>query len=219
MAKIIKVGSQAVTPNKIANPFRTSRTSTTNPFKYNNFEGNTLPFEIAADVFTTTKKGNTNRFKMIASSVTGSMNKMKSNIAEPIVNFVKRVRENVSSAWAYAKNTNISDIPVIKKANEVLNTPIHVPALDKATEILNKPIRIEALDIMASKMANVKEGVASKMGVLNKDVMDVTKDLATKWEATIAKVSFQGKQKYSTMSVSELENAWKEIDALEGGIA
>ena len=94
-----------------------------------------------------------------------------------------------------------------------------MPALDKATEILNKPIRIEALDIMASKMANVKEGVASKMGVLNKDVMDVTKDLATKWEATIAKVSFQGKQKYSTMSVSELENAWKEIDALEGGIA
>ena len=39
MAKIIKVGSQNLTPNKIANPFKTSRTSTTNPFKYNNFEG------------------------------------------------------------------------------------------------------------------------------------------------------------------------------------
>ena len=48
MAKIIKVGSQSITPNKIANPFRTSRNSTTNPFKYSNFEGNTLQF---ADVF------------------------------------------------------------------------------------------------------------------------------------------------------------------------
>ena len=59
MAKIIKVGSQKITPNKIANPFRTSRNSTTNPFKYSNFQGNTLPFEYA-DVFGGAKS-NTNK--------------------------------------------------------------------------------------------------------------------------------------------------------------
>ena len=103
MAKIIKVGSQNLTPNKIANPFRTSRNSTTNPFKYSNFQGNTLPFEYA-DVFGGAKS-NTNKLRMIASSVAGSMNKMKSSIAEPIINFVNRVSENISSAWQYAKVT------------------------------------------------------------------------------------------------------------------
>ena len=157
MAKIIKVGSQAVTPNKIANPFRTSRTSTTNPFKYNNFEGNTLPFEIAADVFTATKTGKTNRFKMVASSVTGSMNKMRTNIAEPIVNFVRRVRENVSSAWAYAKNTNISDVPGIKQVKDSLRMDTVKAGVDRFVDVMNTPIHIEALDIMASKMAEIKE--------------------------------------------------------------
>ena len=136
---------------------------------------------------------------------------------EPIVNFVRRVRENVSSAWTYAKNTNVSDIPAIKKANEVLNAPIHVPAIDKAVEVLNKPIHIEALDIMASKMAGMKEGITSKMGVLNRDVLDVTKELATKWETTVAKVSFKGKQKYSNMTVAELETHLAAALA-EGGI-
>ena len=83
MAKIIKVGSQTITPNKIANPFKTTRTSTTNPFKYNNFEGNTLQF---ADVFEgfkpSFKAAPVNKMRMIASSVTGSMNKIKSSIPE-----------------------------------------------------------------------------------------------------------------------------------------
>ena len=219
MAKIIKVGSQAVTPNKIANPFRTSRTSTTNPFKYNNFEGNTLPFEIAADVFTATKTGNTNRFKMVASSVAGSMNKMRTNIAEPVINFVRRVRENVSSAWTYAKNTNISEVPGFKQINESLKMETVRAGVDRFVEVMNTPIHIEALDIMASKMSEIKDGLSSKMEFLNKDVLDVTKELATKWEATLSKVSFQGKQKYANMTVAELENAWREVDALEGGIA
>ena len=48
MAKIDKVSGFNL-GQKIANPFKTSRSmSTPNPFKYSNFEGNTLPF---ADVF------------------------------------------------------------------------------------------------------------------------------------------------------------------------
>ena len=109
----------------------------------------------------------------------------------------------------------------IKKANEVLNTPIQMPAIDKAVgktvEILNKPIHIEALDIMASKMSGMKEGITSKMGILNRDVLDVTKELATKWETTVAKVSFKGKQKYSNMTVAELETHLATALA-EGGI-
>ena len=220
MAKIIKVGSQnpTFTPAKTrkANSIQTHRNSNevTNPFKFTNFEGNTLQF---ADVFEGFKPRSTSKLRMIATSATGSMNKMKSSIAEPIVNFVRRVRENVSSAWTYAKNTNISDVPVFKRANEILNTPINMPAVDKVVEVMNKPIRIEALDIMASKMAGIKEGVASRMEFLNRDVMDVTKELATKWEATIAKVSFRGSQKYSNMTVAELETHLAAALA-EGGI-
>ena len=47
MSKINNVGLNL--GQKIANPFKTSRNITTpNPFKYSNFEGNSLPF---ADVF------------------------------------------------------------------------------------------------------------------------------------------------------------------------
>jgi hypothetical protein len=63
---------------------------------------------------------------MVASSVTGSMTKIKSNIAEPIVNFVNRVRTGVSNAWDYAKNTNISDVPVIKSTSEGLKNGVKV---------------------------------------------------------------------------------------------
>jgi hypothetical protein len=70
---------------------------------------------------------------------------------------------------------------------------------------------------MASKMTNIREGVASKMEVLNRDVLDVTKDLATKWETAISKVSFQGRQKYSSMTVAELETHFAAALA-EGGI-
>ena len=106
MAKIIKVAPATHTPS-VANPFRTSRNSTTNPFKYSNFEGNTLQF---ADVFEGFEPKKVNKLKMIASSVAGSMNKIKSSITEPIAQFVGRVRSGISSAWDYAKNTNISDI-------------------------------------------------------------------------------------------------------------
>ena len=120
MAKIIKVGSQNITPNKIANPFRTSRNSTTNPFKYNNFEGTTLPFELAADVFEGFKPQSTNKLRMIASSVTGSMTRMKNGITEPIVNFVRRVGSGISQAWTYAKETPFSQVYGIRHINSAV---------------------------------------------------------------------------------------------------
>ena len=92
---------------KIANPFKTSRSmSTPNPFKYSNFEGNTLPF---ADVFEGFENKNVSKVRMISSSVMGSMTKFRSSITEPIVNFVNRIGAGISSAWDYAKNTTVTD--------------------------------------------------------------------------------------------------------------
>lgn len=114
MSKINNVGLNL--GQKIANPFKTSRNITTpNPFKYSNFEGNSLPF---ADVFDGFEQKKVNKLKMISSSVAGSMTKMKSLLPESIVNFVNRVRGGISSAWNYAKNTNISDIAGIKNISD-----------------------------------------------------------------------------------------------------
>ena len=111
MAQIIKVGSQSFTPNKVAGTIRTARNSTTNPFQDVNFEGNTLQF---ADVFEGFESGNVSRLKMIASSVVGSMYKVRKSIAESVMVFANRVKSHVSSAWNYATNTNFSEIPAIK---------------------------------------------------------------------------------------------------------
>ena len=123
MAKIIKVGSQnpTFTSQKVqkASPIHTHRNSNdvTNPFKFTNFEGNTLQF---ADVFEGFKPQSSSRLRMIASSAAGAMNKIKSAIPESIANFVRKVKTGVTSAWShvnnawdYAKNTNISDVPGI----------------------------------------------------------------------------------------------------------
>ncbi|MBE7711328.1 MAG: hypothetical protein E7Z92_04220 [Cyanobacteria bacterium SIG31] len=200
MAKIIKVGSQNITPNKIANPFRTSRNSTTNPFKYNNFEGNTLPFELAADVFkSSTQK--TNKLRMIASSVTGSMTRMKSSITEPIVNFVKRVGGGISSAWTYAKETPISQVPGIRHMNEAVGS--------MNAKIVNK---------LSSMHEEMSSRVSSRMEAVSTSITEFGNDMRTQWNALIAKLP--SRQHYTADTpVSELENAWKEIIALEGGIA
>jgi hypothetical protein len=137
MAKIIKIGSQnsLFTP-KAANLSKTSRVGhSTNPFKFNDFEGNTLNMNsyVSADIFESSKN---NKLRMIASSVTGSMNKIKNSITEPIVNFVNRVYGGITNgvskvcdctknAWNYAKNTNV-EIPGMKTLGEVLNKPIHL---------------------------------------------------------------------------------------------
>lgn len=159
MAKINNVGLNL--GQKIANPFKTSRNSTTNPFKYSNFEGNTLQF---ADVFEGFEpQKNTSKLKMISSSVAGSMTKLTSLLPESIVNFVNRVRDGISNAWNYAKNTNISDVKGIKAINNVMNADI--------------------MDIgkgISSSISNMGKGISDKMSFLNKDVVEVGKDLSNK---------------------------------------
>ena len=128
MAKIIKVGSQNPTftsgKAKKASHIHTQRNSNevTNPFKFTNFEGNTLQF---ADVFEgfkpSFKSTHANKLRMIASSVTGTMSKIKSSIPESIANFVGRIRERASMM-----KHDFLERPMIKKANEVLFTPIYV---------------------------------------------------------------------------------------------
>lgn len=108
MAKIQKI--ELNLSQKIANPFRTTRKSTTNPFKYSNFEGNTLQF---ADVFEGFEPQKISKLKMISASVAGTMTKIRSSITEPIVNFVNRMRTDISNGWNVTKdimNMDIADI-------------------------------------------------------------------------------------------------------------
>ena len=169
MAKIIKVGSQNLTPTKIANSFKTSRNSTTNPFKFSNFEGNTLQF---ADVFEGFEPKQTSKLRMIASSVTGSMSKMRSSIAEPIVNFVNRVRGGISSAWTYAKNTPMSEVPGFKQVNEVLNTPI------------NLNINMPGMARISGAWTSMKDGFYSGMEYMQKDITEIGKLVEEKFGET-----------------------------------
>ena len=213
MAKIIKVGSQNITPNKIANPFRTSRNSTTNPFKYNNFEGTTLPFELAADVFEGFKPQSTNKLRMIASSVTGSMTRMKNGITEPIVNFVRRVGSGISQAWTYAKETPFSQVYGIRHINS-------------AVASMGSKISGKISDgISAINISEIRENISSRMGYFGKDINEVGqdiigfgRDMRAQWDSIIAKIPSKTRYTAST-PVSELKSAWLNINALEGGIA
>ena len=187
MAKINNVGLNL--GQKIANPFKTSRNSTTNPFKYSNFEGNTLQFEYA-DVFEGSKHSTNNKLKMITSSVAGSMTKLRSSITEPIINFVNRIKEGMSSAWDYAKNTNVSDLAGVKAINKVMNADI--------------------LDIgkgIGSSISGMGKGIASKMAFLNTDVTDIGKGLSDKWNSLISKVHTNKITKDTT--VDELKAMWE----------
>ena len=211
MAKIIKVGSQNITPNKIANPFRTSRNSTTNPFKYNNFEGTTLPFELAADVFEGFKPQSTNKLRMIASSVTGSMTRMKNGITEPIVNFVRRVGSGISQAWTYAKETPFSQVYGIRHINSAVAS--------MGSKISGK------ISDGISGMNSVRENISSRIGYFGKDInevgqdiIDFGRDMRAQWDSLIAKIPSKTRYTAST-PVPELESAWLDIIALEGGIA
>ena len=119
MAKILKIDL-----SQIANPSKTTRKSSTNPlsrnpFEYRDFEGNVLPVEAFADVFDGSAK-KTNKFKMITSSVAGSMTKLRSSIPESIANFVNRVKEGIVGIWDYAKNTNI-ELPDMKIVGETVS--------------------------------------------------------------------------------------------------
>ena len=171
MSKINNVGLNL--GQKIANPFKTSRNITTpNPFIYSNFEGNSLPF---ADVFDGFEQKKVNKLKMISSSVAGSMTKMKSLHPESIVNFVNRVRGGISSAWNYAKNTNISDIAGIKNISEAWNNTMSMDVADIGKGLSNS-------------ISGLGNSISNKMSFLNKDVTDIGKGLADKWNYLISSV-------------------------------
>ena len=171
MSKINNVGLNL--GQKIANPFKTSRNITTpNPFKYSNFEGNRLPF---ADGFVGFEPKNVNKLKMLSSSVAGSMSNMKSLLPESIVNFVNRVRGGISSAWNYAKNTNISDIAGIKNISEAWNNTMSMDVADIGKGLSNS-------------ISGLGNSISNKMSFLNKDVTDIGKGLADKWNSLISSV-------------------------------
>ena len=208
MAKIIKVGSQnpTFTSQKIkkSSPLHTHRNSNeaTNPFKFTNFEGNTLQF---ADVFEGFKPQSTSKLRMVASSVAGSMNKIKSSIPESIINFVNKVRSRVSTVlgqanevWTYAKNTDILDVPGISHARDFIMAERHLP------EIYN----------LSSHITAMKESMAHRM----ERMAEMRRGLSEKCNNLVSSISFHGRNKYANMSVAELETHFAAALA-EGGNA
>ena len=176
---------------KYVNPFRTSRNSTTSPFQNVSFEGRTLDLEFA-DVFEAKK---VSKMKMISSSVAGSMNKIRSSIAEPIVNFVNRVREGVSNAWNYAKSTNISDVAGIKNISEALSN-INMPNMNIGKNI-------------SESMSNIGKSISDKMSFLNTDVTEIGKGLSDKWCSLISRVNIHHNKITKDTSVKELRSMWQ----------
>ena len=205
MAKIDKVSGFNL-GQKIANPFKTSRSmSTPNPFKYSNFEGNTLPF---ADVFEGFENKNVSKVRMISSSVMGSMTKLRSSITEPIVNFVNRVTTGISNAWNYAKNTNVSDLTPIKNIHNVMQMDV----IDLGKGISNS-------------ISNMGKNISEKMPSFNmptinmpslhigSNISGIGKNLSDKWSNMISKINIPHHNKISSdMPVCELRAMWeKEI--------
>ena len=203
----MRINNVGLTPNqKSANPFKTSRNSTTNPFQNVNFEGNTLQF---ADVFEGFQPKNTSKLKMITSSVAGSMTKLRNSITEPIVNFVKRIGEGLSNAWTYAKNKNVSDLAGVKAINEVMSTDIVDigKGLSNSISDLGKGIS-EKMSFLNTDVSDIGKGISKKMSFLNTDVTDIGKGLAGKWNALISKVH-RGNKITKDTSVEDLKAMWQ----------
>lgn len=181
---------------KTANPFKTTRKSNTNPFKYNDFEGNAIDPLICADVLVTFK-GKESKLKMISSSVIGSMTKLRNSITEPIINFVNRVKTGITSAWNYANNTKI-ELPGLKNISEGIHT-----TGEKINSILNYDIGKGISD----SISGIGKNISGKFSVLNTDITDIGKDLSSKWTSLIGKI--QTPQKISSdLSVAELKDLW-----------
>ena len=193
MAKIDKVSGFNL-GQKIANPFKTSRSmSTPNPFKYSNFEGNTLPF---ADVFEGFEKKNVSKSRMISSSVMGSMTKFRSSITEPIVNFVNRIGAGLSNAWDYAKNTTVTDS--VKDLGKGIS--------NKVSEMgKNISEKMPSFNMPTINMPSLH---------ISSNISGIGKNLSDKWSNMISKINIPHHDKISSdMSVSELRTMWENINA------
>ena len=200
MAKIQKI--ELNLGQKIANPFKTTRKSTTNPFKYNDFEGNTLDVAAFADVFSGTSEKSISKLKMITTSVIGSMTKLRNSITEPVINFVNRVREGISTTW----NNTITNNEGLKNITDKLHN-----AGDKITTILNYDVSKGICDSITGLGKNISEKLPSLDGITG-----IGKDLSAKWTELIEKV--HGKKISSDMSVEELKELWIKENELTSNI-
>ena len=196
MAKIQKV--ELNLGQKIINPFKTSRNSTTNPFKYQDFEGNALDISVCADVFESTA-AKSSKLKLITSSVMGSMTKLHNSITEPIVNFVKRIGTGISSAWDYAKNTNLSEIRGLRTISEVLNKDV----ADIGHDIKNS---------VTGSISGIGKGIHDRISLIHSDLTGLGKGISDRWTTLIDKIHHSKITKDTT--VAELKAMWEEEIAL-----
>ena len=214
MAKIIKVGSQnptftsQKTKKSTVQTFRNSNQAT-NPFKFTNFEGNTLQF---ADVFEGFTPKSASKLRLIASSAAGSMNKMKSGF-ESIKNFVNRVRGGltqawggITNAWDYACHTNISDVPVVKAMIEA----------PKNIDISRVKAYMPAFKGVSGSMEHINKGLATGIEILNTDITDIAKGLSTKWTDMVSKL--HTRRISADMPVADLEALWRNEIELGGAV-
>ena len=191
MAKINKV--ELNLGHKIANPFRTTRKSDTNPFKYQDFEGNTIDPLICADVLVSFK-GKENKLKMIASSVMGSLTRLRTGITEPIANFVRRVKDGISNAWSYAKNTEIK-----------------IAGLDGISTKIHDVMSYDVGKGISDSISGIGKNITDRMAILNRDMTDFSHGISDKWNSLIEKVNLKniGHDKISSnLSVAELKDLW-----------
>lgn len=172
MAKIIKIDLNL--GQKIANPFKTTRKSSTNPFKYQDFEGNTIDVAAFADVFNGTST-NKSKLKLIASSVIGSITKLPTRLTESVVNFVNRVKDSITGAWTYAKNKNIEIAGLDGISDRLHSTGEYI------YNILNYDIGKGISESLTGIGKNVSEGLS----FLNKDVTEIGHDLSSKWNIVV----------------------------------
>ena len=204
MARIIKVASTTASAPKIFNPAK-KNAGTTNPFKYSNFEGNTLQFADVFEGFQPQKE--TNALKVIATSVAGSMHKFN-DAKESVVNFVKRVGSEIAGAWEYAKNTKVSDLSVVKSFNSLMKKEISIPGTRTIDKVLHKPITLPKIKPIGESVNLIKEKVSKGWEIFNTDVTDLGSVIGTKWDTLIEKA--KTKKLSSETPVAELEQLWKE---------
>ena len=176
MAKIIKIDLNL--GQKIANPFKTTRKSTTNPFKYQDFEGNTIDVAAFADVFNGAGT-NKSKLKMITASVIGSITKLRTNITESVVNFVNRVKDGITGAWTYAKNKNIEIAGLNGLSDKLHSTGEYI------YNILNYDVGKGISDSISGLGKNLSDGLS----FLNKDVTEIGHDLSSKWTIIVNNIS------------------------------
>ena len=191
MAKIQKIDLHL--GQRIVNPFKTTRSSSTNPFKYQDFEGNTIDPLVCADVLVS-MKSKQSKLKMISASVAGSITKLHSNITEPIVKFVKRIGSDLSSAWDYAKNTNISDVKGFRTISNTLNMDI----ADVGRGIKNS---------ISDSLGGIGKGISNKFSAYSTSITELGHGISDKWTSLIGKIHHSRINKDTT--VDELRAMWE----------